>query len=273
MKNILFIALFSALAMQVQAQAGSQIARDVRTYLDAKKTEGIEEIKSIEPRKTGEVRKSVEPAKTHSIGGQKVDEANSTIFKAFRMHPEWKNIVLVADCTGSMYPYIGQILAWHQSNTKHKLLSDILLFNDGDDNVRGNKIKTIGSVGGLYWVNPDNIDELLKTLETAINNGDGDDAEENDLEALIAAQKRHPKAKELVLIADNSPIRDMSLVAQLTKPVHIIMCNNGWVGDYVQLAYLTGGSITFLADHKDFSDKPKLANQDITINGLKYTLK
>jgi hypothetical protein len=267
MKHRLFIGLLLSLGSQIQAQSGAEVSRDVRLYLESKKVESIDVVKSIEP------RKSVEPSKTHVIGGQKVDEANSTVFKAFRMHPEWKNMVLVADCTASMYPYIGQILAWHQSSGKNKLLLDILLFNDGDDKIRNGKPKIVGNVGGLYWVNPDNINDLLKTLENAVNNGDGDDSQENDIEALLAAQKRHPKAKELVLIADNSPIRDMSLASQLRKPVHIIMCNGGWVGDYVQLAYLTGGSITFLTDHKDFSDKSKIRKDDININGFKYDLK
>ena len=104
MQKSIYIAVCAMILAQASAaQQGEKIANDVRKYVEAKKIEGFENTKtttSIEPKKTT----SVEPRKSYSIGGQEVDEANSAIFKAFRTHSEWQKVVLIADCTASMYP-------------------------------------------------------------------------------------------------------------------------------------------------------------------------
>lgn len=249
-------------AWQPIAAQGAVIAEDIRQYIQAKTEEKAMEADAGR----------VPPTKQHSVGGQAIDEANSTVFKAFRMHPEWQSVVLVADWTASMYPYIGQVLAWHQVNADKKLVSDMILFNDGDDVLYPNRSKTIGKTGGIYRVNPNDAQMLFQTIEQATDNGDGGDSEENDLEALLTAQQYHPNAPYLILIADGSSVRDMSLLPQLRKPIHIILCSEGWLMDYVQMAYATGGSITLLSDHIDFSDKSKIDKNNIKLSGIRYSI-
>jgi hypothetical protein len=270
MKKSIYIAVCAMFLAQASiAQQGEKISNEVRKYVEAKKVEGFENTKStksIEP-------KSIEPRKSHRIGGQEVDEANSAIFKAFRTHSDWKKVVLIADCTASMYPYIGQVVAWHQANMSQNLLLDVFLFNDGDDARRPKNLPKIdGKVGGVYAANPNDMNSFLATLATTIDGGDGDDAPENDLEAILAAQAKQPQAKYYVLIADNSAIRDMSLLPQIKKPVHIILCNGGWVGDYVRLAYHTRGSITLLGDQIDFRQPNKIDKKNIILGGMRYEI-
>lgn len=261
MKTLLFY-FFIGFAAPLAAQ-GIAIANDIKTYLQAKKVEGLEQIEGRVPANP--------PA--HRIGGQLVDEAHSVVFKAFRQHPEWQSVVLVADWTASMYPYLGQVLAWHELNADKQLVSELFLFNDGDDALFPNRSKTVGKTGGIYAVNPNDSTALFETMAKAVDNGQGHDSEENDVEALLFAQQRHPQADYLVLIADNSPVRDLSLLPQLQKPVHIVLCNDGWVYDYVKIAYETGGSITLLADQLDFSDKSKVDPQQIWLGGMRYSLR
>lgn len=281
MQKTIYVAVCAMfLAQASTAQQGEKIANDVRKYVEAKKIEGFENTKttkSIEPKKATSVEPktttSVEPRKSHSIGGQEVDEANSAIFKAFRTHSEWQKVVLIADCTASMYPYIGQVVAWHQANVSQNLLLELFLFNDGNDNLKPqNTNKIDGKVGGIYTANPNNMNNFLSVLATAIDAGDGDDAPENDLEAVLAAQAKQPQAKYFVLVADNSAIRDMSLLPQIKKPVHIILCNGGWVGDYVRVAYYTRGSISLLGDQIDFSQPNKIDKKNIILGGMRYEI-
>jgi len=208
-------------------------------------------------------------------GGGQVDEAHSVVYKAFLQHPEWQKAVVVADWTGSMYPYTGMVLRWHKQNVDKQVIANLVLFNDGDDNIRGGKAKVAGHIGGIYHTDPKDIEGLLGVIETAVNNGDGGDSEENDIEALLSAQAQYPDAPYLILIADNSPIRDMELLGKLTKPVHVLLCNGGYVPDYMKLAYTTGGSITLLEDDLDFATlakKPGFDPSNLHLNGVKYNL-
>jgi hypothetical protein len=77
--------------------------------------------------------------------------------------------------------------------------------------------------------------------------GGGGDCPENNIEALLLAEKEFPENDFQVLIADNwAPIKDMSLMQKLTKPVRVVLC--GVVDyniniDYLNLARQTKGSV------------------------------
>jgi hypothetical protein len=62
----------------------------------------------------------------------------------------------------------------------------------------------------------------------------------------------------LVLLADDSDIRDMSLLKRIRKPVHIVLCGTkrGINPQYIKLAIQTKGSI-------------HTANNDVYIKNLK----
>lgn len=254
--------VFIFITLEVFPQ-GAEIARELDEYINSEDDFGFKPIKK------GHKKTS----KKHYIGGQQVEETNSVIYKAFEMHPEWKKTTVVADWTGSMYQYVGQIMRWHKQNIHKKLLQNLVLFNDGDDNLRNGAEKIIGNTGGIYYADPNDMDDFLKKVEVAVDNGGGGDSEENDVEAIIAAQKKYPKTDEIVLIADNTSIRDIELVNQIKRPVHVLLCNSGWVYDYVKLAYETGGSITTPTDDLDFSNKNEVDSQNIILDGVKYRIK
>ena len=87
--------------------------------------------------------------------------------------------------------------------------------------------KKIGNTGGIYATKTGNTDEALQMMEKSKAAGTGGDFPENDVEALIYAQKNYPEAKALVLIADNmASVRDIKLLEKLAesqKPVHILI--------------------------------------------------
>jgi hypothetical protein len=104
--------------------------------------------------------------------------------------------------------------------------------------------KKIGSTGGIHQVTA--IRDVTKTIMSAMRSGDGGDLPENDIEALLAAEKSLNGAQSLLLIADNfSDAKDMKLLDQLRTPVNVLVCGNTSVVRecYMNLAKSTGGVI------------------------------
>jgi hypothetical protein len=158
---------------------------------------------------------------------------------------QWKNCVVVTDVTGSMYPYLGQFLAWHNLNLKTSKNSMFVFFNDGDN--MSDRLKVSGRVGGLYKVATSDFEKLNETLAIAKGSGGGGDAEENDIEASIFALNTFENAEGIILIADNySAPRDMELLHKVRKPIHVIVCGAEHAGInsvYLDLVKKNGGSI------------------------------
>ncbi len=106
-------------------------------------------------------------------------------------------------------------------------------------------------------------------------NGFGGDCPENNIEALIALQKDSPKAKELIMVADNwARIKDKTLIGKIKKPVRIILCGvnkNAINVDYLNLAYKTNGSVhTIERDIKDLNELK--VGSTFKFNSTKYIL-
>jgi hypothetical protein len=162
-----------------------------------------------------------------------------------------KNTSVIADFTGSMYPYSSQVALWFAVNTSQTKISDVFFFNDGDN--RSLEERIVGRTGGIYHEHNVNFSEVSKlAFKTATNGTGGFDAQENDLEALIYAMEKTPKANGYVLIADNcAPPRDMELLEKIKKPVHIILCgtDKDIQTAYLLLAMKTGGSVHTMNSH------------------------
>lgn len=152
---------------------------------------------------------------------------------------------IVTDVTGSMGPYSAQVLLFLKYNTDVLKTSRFTFFNDG--NGAPELIKRIGSSGGVYNVNSNNFDTIYHTILTAMENGNGGDIPENNIEAIISATKKWTDIDTILMIADaGAPIKDIVLLKQLKKPVSIVLCGNvdGNVPfDYFMLARETGGTI------------------------------
>ena len=197
---------------------------------------------------------------------------DSLVFDTFKKHPEWKNALVVMDWTGSMYRYGAQAILWHSLNFKTSGIKNFVFFNDGDgvDDAK----KEIGKTGGVYFAQANHMERLIKTFYLVGKRGKGGDSEENDIEALIKGMNRFEDFDELVLIADNnSCMRDFSLIANIGVKVNVIVCGtkHGINPQYINLAYLTGGSIHSIEEElKHMSSNIK--KNELELQRLSYEL-
>ncbi|MFA6261212.1 MAG: hypothetical protein WC760_07090 [Bacteroidia bacterium] len=174
---------------------------------------------------------------------------DSTLFRVFNRNDQWKKVLLIVDMTGSMFPYIGQLLVWYKMNYESEKITFYVLFNDGDNLTDQQKI--IGRTGGIYGFEAKDYKKFKKDIETTRKKGEGGDDPENDLEAILTATTLTRNYSDIVLLADDSDIRDMKLLKRIRKPIHIILCGTkrGINQQYLQLAHHTKGSIhTFYND-------------------------
>jgi len=190
---------------------------------------------------------------------------DSTVFNVFKRN-KWKNITVVGDVTGSMYPYTGQLLIWLKLNSLNELTHRFAFFNDGDETPDDQKV--IGSTGGIYSKRCDSFADVKKLVEQTMMKGGGGDCPENDIEALLKTEKDFPEADCQILIADNwAPIKDKSLIDKLKKPVRVVLCGTDEYNvnvDYINLARQTKGSVHLI--ESDLYDLAKMhEGETITI--------
>lgn len=176
---------------------------------------------------------------------------DSTVFKVLS-RKQWKKATIVCDLTSSMYPYTAQIVLWCKLTTMKDAQRNWVFFNDGD--MKPESTKKIGSIGGIYAARTNDYVEVQKLAVKTMRAGYGGmDMPENNIEALIAAQKKDATA-DLVMVADNwAPIKDIALMDQVKRPVHVILCGvSGLINlDYLRLAYATSGSIHTMEEDLD----------------------
>jgi hypothetical protein len=169
----------------------------------------------------------------------------------------WKNMVVVSDLTGSMSPYVIQLILWFKLNELDKRVSAVTFFNDGDMTPDAKKV--IGKTGGIYYSPTGSFEDTRNLAIKTIQNGYGGDGPENDFEAILAAIEKNPEAKEIILVADNlAPVKDFVLMSNIKIPVRVILCgtNYGVNLQYLKLARATGGSVHTM--EKDLTDLAKL---------------
>ncbi|MBC7863615.1 MAG: hypothetical protein IAF38_11605 [Bacteroidia bacterium] len=199
---------------------------------------------------------------------------DSTVIKILNRSLNWKNMVVVGDFTGSMSPYIGQLLCWYSLKLKVEKEKDkvknFVFFNDGD--MKPDAEKRTGATGGIYDCAATNYDTVINCAVKTIKAGYGGDAPENNVEALLFAQKKYTDAKEFILVADNwANMRDYELISSVKKPVHVILCGVTTEPNlqYIELAYKTKGSIhTMEEDLNDLFKKGE--GQTFDLMGNRY---
>ncbi|MFN8393052.1 MAG: hypothetical protein U0176_00080 [Bacteroidia bacterium] len=187
---------------------------------------------------------------------------DSVIIKTFNAHAhEWKNVIVVEDVTGSMYPYTTQTLTWRRLHATVDPLDRFAFFNDGDARPDG----PIGKSNGVYPVKSEDIAEIEKTAQLAMSKGFGGMGPENNIEAMLRAiSSSSTQPDRIVMIADNlAPIRDPKLIPELLEkkiPVDIILCGTFWGMvnvDYLNLAAKTGGN--FYTMEQELNDLSRMA--------------
>lgn len=196
---------------------------------------------------------------------------DSSVLKTLNRNNDWNKILVVADITGSMSPYIAQLLMWYRLNTKKDKIIHWVFFNDGD--FKSEEEKLIGNTGGIYNTKTDSFEEVLNLTLEAMMNGNGGDAAENDIEALMNGIELCPECEDIVLIADNnSPVRDLALSSKINKPIKIILCGSqsGINPQFLDLAIETKGSIHTIEE--DLQNLVELAEGQIVKIG-KQTFK
>jgi len=191
---------------------------------------------------------------------------DSTIFFTFKRNPNWKKISLVVDMTGSMFPYIGQLLIWYKQNYESEKILYYTLFNDGGE--MKDELKKVGAAGGVYSFEAKDFKKFKRDVDDTRKKGgerQGGDEPENDLEAVFKSITTLKGFSDIVLVADDSPVRDMALLKRIKKPIHVIICGTakGINSEYLKIAYQTKGSI-------------HTANSDLDmkklVNGLEFTI-
>jgi hypothetical protein len=165
------------------------------------------------------------------------------VFFVFRRNAQWKKVLLVVDMTGSMFPYIGQLLVWYKSGFETEFIKYYALFNDGDNKPDNQKV--VGRTGGVHTFEAKDFKKFKKDIEDVRKKGEGGDDPENDIEAIITAMLAYRDYGDIVLLADDSDMRDIKLLKRIRKPVHVIICGTkkGINAQYLQLAYRTKGSV------------------------------
>ncbi len=202
------------------------------------------------------------------ISSNKEDSLISTIWE----RNKWSNSIVCTDVTGSMYPYTAQLLVWLKLKTGTNHLKSFYFFNDGNNQADSRKI--IGNTGGIYPIASDNFEKVSNIMYAAMSAGSGGDAPENNVECVLIAQEANPKAKEIIMIADNwAPVKDLELADKIKTPVRIIVCGSyGNIHpDYLSLAYITKGSVHTI--EKDILDLMKFRNGDVfKFNNISYKI-
>lgn len=227
------------------------------------------------PHETGEyIESTADKSFLKNIVEGKTEPEDSTVLKVMDRH-KWKNMVVVTDFTGSMSPYVGEILLWHKLNTdvNKPRINRFVFFNDGDS--KEDYEKKIGRTGGIHYTSKIDMDHVLEVAVETISRGSGGDEPENDIEALIFAQKLNPRASNFVLIADNTAdVRDLELAYKLKHPVKIVLCGvKDYINtEYLDLAYKTGGSVHTIEE--DIKDLKKIKEgASLVIGGQLYFMK
>ncbi|MCB0408572.1 MAG: hypothetical protein KDD29_00020 [Flavobacteriales bacterium] len=170
---------------------------------------------------------------------------DSTVLNAMNRNKNWDDFIVVTDVTGSMSPYIAQVFVWLKEQSENKQAKYFVFFNDGDD--KPSKKKNPMETKGIYVSPNTTLDSIMNVASWCMERGSGGgEGLENDVEAIIEGLKYFPRAKEVVLVADNfESMRDYKFLDKIKTPVHVIICGGeGRINiQYLDLAKRTKGSI------------------------------
>lgn len=187
------------------------------------------------------------------------------------IHLDTSTTLLIEDVTGSMYPYIYQTFEWRRKY--HSKIRMYTFFNDGDHKLDAQK--KIGSTGGIYKYEGNDITVLENKVKTAMRNGSGGDGPENNMEATLYGVENFASTDSIIMIVDNwAPVKDISLLPKIIsigKPIHLIICGfNGMIhSDYIRIAIETKGTIHTIEEDISLS-KPIPDGTILTFGSQKF---
>ena len=197
---------------------------------------------------------------------------DSSVLKTLKRN-EFKKMLVVADVTSSMSPYIAQVFAWINREAEKSNVQYVVCFNDGDG--RENAYKKVGHTGGIYGETYIDAVQLSKQIISTMDKCKNNDIEENDCEALLKGIELCGNCEDVVLLADSwAPVRDIELVETIKKPIKVIACGNrlGIRPEYIEIALKTNGSLHFI--NEDIVDlTPLRKGKQMLIHGRMYAFK
>ena len=202
---------------------------------------------------------------------KQMEEQDSLVFKAISRN-NWTNMLMICDVTGSMTPYTGQLLLWLKLNIDKGKISHFVFFNDGDNLLTGSSGG--GMTGGIYPVTSNHFDDVTAVMFTCMQNGDGGDTPENNIETAITAIKLFPECDTIVMIADNfATPHDLEMLSKVHKPMKIILCGTyaGINVKYMNMIRKNHGSLHTI-EQDIFNLSQMREGESIEINGIDYIL-
>ena len=186
------------------------------------------------------VKKSKDLAYVH-LRSNRVEPVVSAVMERH----EWEDLLLIADLTNSMIPYVSQLMLWIKLNIKDNNIRQFVFFNDG--NGRPARFKKIGATGGIHKSTSQNYEFIERMARAAISLCRSNfDVPENDVEGVLVGLHFCPDCSNVVLIADNnSDMRDYELIQKINRPIKVILCGvkDQINTEYLDLARATGGSV------------------------------
>jgi uncharacterized protein (DUF2267 family) len=188
-----------------------------------------------------------------------------------RNYDKWNNILVVSNVTVGMTLFNVQLLSFfsHEPNK----FRQFTFYNYGDK--KENSLKILGETGGIYTTETIFKDNVFNSYCEAVTARNLDAIyESNEIEVLKSVIQKNPNQNDIVLIADiTSTIKDMILIDEITKPIHIIACpsKEPIKTDYLNLIYHSKGSLHTL--DKDYLTIYKIRNgESVTIGKWRYKL-
>ncbi|KAA9333266.1 hypothetical protein F0P96_09825 [Hymenobacter busanensis] len=184
-------------------------------------------------------------------------------------NPSWTKSLVVVDVTGSMSPYLTDLLVWLKLASL-RTPRTFVFFNDGND--KADRDKPIGHTGGIYSVAASSFEPVKKRMYQAMRGGGGGDQPENNFEALRAGLREVPPGSEAIMVADNYAFpRDARLLHGLPVNLKLILCGTtgGINPKYLALAREYGFSLHTM--ESDILDLQALhEGETIELEGEKY---
>ena len=124
------------------------------------------------------------------------------------------------------------------------------------------------------------LDSVNNLIKSTMKKGSGGEISESDVEAILFAIKNDPEADAILLIGDNySNVRDLELLKDVDKKVHVIVCAAPQKirVDYLNIVRSTGGHLLWSGQKIDLSEVEKgeiisLGNQRYKFNGKVFKI-
>lgn len=202
------------------------------------------------------------------LDNQRFNSIKTTaVFKGMEIIDDDEKIALVMDVTGSMSRNIAALKKWIQLNPDSLPITSYSFFNDGDNKSTSEKKK--GKTGGIYMTR--DVKETNNTIETAILAGSGGEPSESDMEAVLYAIEHDSLCDAILLIADNySEVRDISMLRDITKKVHVLLCESPEAlrVEYLKIVKETGGYLIINGQRIELNHLQK--GDEITIQERSY---